>query len=404
MINNYSLGTLIRNERKKINLTVEQLADATNYSRSYLSRIENGQIVGEDIYYDLLKYFGIAYHFSNDCIDFEEMLNAIYSDIIHLRCTYEKLKNTLDLAESYKYSFLYSKVLILKLIFYVLYNQESSLERILFFNEIEELCPHLLPFEQQIIYDYLGYDSIRLNKNKANEHFEKAIALGNHGESTTILYYHLTIYNCSRGNLVQALFYGLRAHDRFSIELNHMRLYYSQLLVARIFSQNGDYAVAEKKFIKLLSSTIVSEFDKSILYFDLSINYYKCHNYSKAIETLIKNSNKNFDYYLLMILIYLSLDDIDNASSYITQCYKLELSEFQKNILSILQNKFTSELSSYEFESLLKQSFEEARKQSNYRITLFLLQEILDFYESNRMYKNANFYLKEIINDSYLSK
>ena len=72
------LGMIIRNKRKKLNITLEELSDLTGISAAELSYIENGKIKAHSSVF--------LYILSNALeLDYNEMLNYKYASYYRLK-------------------------------------------------------------------------------------------------------------------------------------------------------------------------------------------------------------------------------------------------------------------------------------------------------------------------------
>lgn len=388
------MGILIRNERKKRNLTVVQLSEETNYSRSYLSRIENGAEVDESVYINILNNFGIKHYTEVECENYSKLLSDIMLDLIYLRCSKDKLEKILLEIEPYKYSSIYAKYMILKLMYYVLFIESENKEKMKFIDEIDELSYLFSAQEQQVINDYLGYELINKDSNAAKEYFTTALTFGIHNYSTSILYYHIGILNYRQNNLCEALYFCMKAHDRFSLELNHIRLFYTQLHIANIFSISCNYDQANIIYERLLKSTIISDEDKTIIYSNMSWNYYKAGNFNEALSYSMLQSSKNYAYYFHMVMIYNALDDKEEICNLLKETKQLKLNELQTNIFNILETEFITHDKNIKYLSLLLNTYENARNSDEADILSILNNFIVTYYEENRQYKEANYYLR----------
>lgn len=397
LMKNYGIpmGILIRSERKKRNLTVVQLAEETNYSRSYLSRIENGAEVDESVYINILNYFGIKDYTGAECEEYSKLLSTCMLDLYYLRCDKNKLEEILFDIEPYKYSCIYAKFMIIKLMYYVLFIDSENKEKNKFITEISEISYLFSIQEQQIINDYLGYELINKDSEAANKYFDIALTFGIHNYSTSILYYHIGILKCIKNDLCDALYFCLKAHERFSLELNHIRLFYTQLHIANIFSISGNYIKASMLYERLVESTIIPVEDKTIVYSNMSWNYYKSGNFKEAIRYGKLQTNKNYAYYLHMILIYYALSDIEKVTCLLNETKHIILSDFQIKIFKILENEFILKNKTSMHLSLLIDTYEQAKIFDEVDVVSILNNFIVTYYEDKRQYKDANYYLKQ---------
>lgn len=72
------LGMIIRNKRKKLNITLEELSDLTGISAAELSYIENGKIKAPSSVF--------LYRLSNALeLDYNEMLNYKYASYYRIK-------------------------------------------------------------------------------------------------------------------------------------------------------------------------------------------------------------------------------------------------------------------------------------------------------------------------------
>lgn len=389
-----ALGLLIKRERIKNNLTTMQLAKKTNFSRSYLSRIENGTLVNDFVYEKILSALNVTYHNIEECLHYEKELDIAYLNFIFMNDNENEIRNLLIKLSEFKSSPLFIKFMIIQLIYYVSYPQNEIECRDNFFREIETLAYSFSPVDQQLIYDYLGYEYMYKDVKKAKYFFDKAIECGVFDESTSMLYYHLSIFEYRCNHLCLALTHCMKAHDRFSNDLNYKRLFYTQFHIANIYMLNMSYDASIKIYNKLLVSDAV--LDKSKVYANLSWALYKTGDYKNAYSTIQKCTKRFFSYYLNSTLINLSLNKTDEALSLINQFDKSSSNELYINILKIIQYRITKHYPD-NMENLLTSTYKLAWKSLDISIVTLLNSYLVEYYEEHRSYKEANYYLKELL-------
>ncbi|MEG2993658.1 MAG: helix-turn-helix transcriptional regulator [Bacilli bacterium] len=390
-----ALGTLIKSERIRNHLTAQQLAKKVNFSRSYISRIENGVLVDDSVYKKILSFFHIHYYTINECQEYKEKLEHTYSDFVYLKSNKERVSALLSSLTDYKYSPLFNKYMIIQLIYYIIYPEENIHERESFFEEILTLIHSFSPGDQQIIYDYLGFENINKNITKAKTYFDKAIAYGEYNDSTSMLYYHISIFEYCCNHFCLALTYSMKAFERFSIELNYKRIFYTNFHLANIYMLDKAFDKAISIYKKLIDNDAVE--DKSIIYSNLSWAYYSTKEYEKAIDAIIKCSHRKFSYYYNSILINTALKNTSASLSYVDEYLKKSNNNLEKQIILILKYKITSQYPN-DYEQQLITSYNQAKNSFDISIVSLLNSYLVDYYVLNREYKQANHYLTELLN------
>lgn len=381
-----SLGILIRRERKKRKITAEQLADRASISRSYISKIENGEDVDDFIYEKLFDCLNITYHSYEECSQLESKLSRIYLDILYLRTTKEEVSTVLQDLENYKYSFLFSRYMIISLMYFALFDKDESIEKTEFLVEIDKLSYLFTLEKQQIIFDYLGYAYMYKDLDKAGNYFKKAISLGVFSKSTSILYYHYGIYNYKINELCLALFYCMKSLDRLGLELNYKRMFYSQFHIANIFMLKGNYEESIDIYNSLMSSDM--DVDKSIVLSNLSWALYKSNQFSLAKETINKCVHKAFMYYFHSILIDIALNNTNDAMEKMQEFRSTSKSEHEKNIINILENRIMKKYDENYKDDLIH-VYRTSRKCNDIEVSSILNSFLVEYYKEKRAYKEV---------------
>ncbi|SJZ36682.1 helix-turn-helix domain-containing protein [Anaerorhabdus furcosa] len=390
-----ALGVLVKRERLKNNLTAQQLAKKVNFSRSYISRIENGVLVDDSIYKKIMAYFHLPYYGISECQAHENKLDYAYLDFIYIKDKKKNISELLFQLADYKYSPLFAKYMIIQLIYYVTYPEENQQEKETFLAEILSLVHSFSPNHQQIIYDYLGFDFMYSNVSKAKIYFDKAIACGVFNESTSMLYYHISVFQYRCNHLCLAFSFSTKAFNQFSTELNYKRLFYTKFHIANIFMLDQAYDKAIGMYKKLIDNDAVE--DKSIVFSNLSWAYYSIKEYDKAKLMISKCTHKRFSYYFNSILINAALKNTSDALSLINEFLKKSNNNIERQIIFILKCKITSQYSD-DFEQLLITSYKQAKNSFDITIVSLLNSYLVDYFILNREYKQANYYLRELFN------
>lgn len=386
---NNNLGIIIRKRRKELGLNTVQLAKKVNYSRSYISRVENGIIdVSDETFTVIFKALGITYKIDQDCREFERNIDKVLTMFLYLNIDRDFIDRVIMQSNDFNCTNAYSKFLIANLVYKVNFlSKEIETER--YIKQMDKTSELYNNKEKQIIYDYIGCYYLDYNYELAKKYFDRALEFGEYPYSTSILYYHLGMLNYKFGNYFDANEFCKKAFDKFSLELNYKRMFYTNLHIAIINSKSGNYEAAYVLFNEMILNPNLSEEQLELIYGNLCWLLIKKNEYDEALIYAQKSNINYLDYYFHLALIYYKLTRLDDA----TKIIEIGLSKFkdcfQEKQLIIISKIITKECNTNEYEDLLVKTFKQAKKSEDSESVKFIKDLLIEFYEAKHQYKEV---------------
>ncbi|MEG0367425.1 MAG: hypothetical protein RR585_11365, partial [Coprobacillus sp.] len=312
-------------------------------------------------------------------------------------CDNKYIKDVIEEGNDYMFSEIHSKFMIVNLVHYI--NMESNSKKTKqYVEEMEKLVPQYEMIDQQLIYDYLACYYMNIDNSKALKLFEKALKCGEFKRVSTMLYYHLGIFYLNTNNCCLSIFYNNKSIKLFANELNFKRLFYAKQHVAIAFMKNKDYDLAEELCKDLLGDITISENQTKEIYSNISWALINQEKYAEALEYALKCEANNSEYFYHLSIIYLKLNDINEANNIINkglQYYKKN--EYQSMRMNIMNKIVNKQNRNNEFLALLKNAEKIMGNWGSNEDLEFVYYLFVDFYEEKFMYKEALKYNKKLL-------
>lgn len=393
---------IIRIYREKQKLTLRQLSDITYFGFQTLSKYEielialsdeNFEVIAKAVNIDFSLIYYINQTLKNDLDHLYECIVYDYSDEI------DDIVKRIHKSEEYiPYSDLYHYYLVLMYSLDIINGKEDSL----FLNEINHHKDQIDSNLLQIFFDYYAIHTSRLGKlSEAIELINRALSLGKRSLISAMLNYHAGLLNSIQGNLKTSLAHNLEAEHLFIQEHNHIRLISVQTNIATIYARQKNLDQALEIYYRLLKEAIRSKNSdiEIVSRYNIAWCLKLMSRYSEsnrvieeieAISTLTINGN----YIKASNLIDLNKRSL--AQIIIDKCLNQNLDPLFKLKFELLNYENTFNLND-DYCAILKEFLNKTKLAYDYENTEFVLDKLIDYYESKFSYKIANFYLKEKI-------
>ncbi|RHN01287.1 helix-turn-helix domain-containing protein [Dielma fastidiosa] len=402
------LSYIIKSERKKQELSQDQLSALCNISKSYLSKIENADdFSNEYIIEILLNKLGI--HFIYDMDELSE-LDCLLDEFYYSQVYYNDNANdnylkVLSYKNDYINSILITKFLVYTYAWLVTHNQsvddiESKLENELF---------NYLPPSNELMQIYLDYKGVHQKNNSNFEEaiclFKKALKLGANKNSYAMICYHLATTLMMSSNYLEALHYNETALEYFIKEFNYKRQLFAQVYIAVIYSYCALYDKAEDIYQNLLLNPHCS--NDALLWNTIRSNsaWNMClqHKYNEALNILFPDGEKNellfAEEYFNVAWCYYRLNQYAPALKWIDRGLKVSFDVYQtkvklKTIQALIQNKDDIQAI---YHYLIKE-YHEIKDNLSQENKRFYLELLVEFCEKAYKYKEALHYYRLLVN------
>lgn len=393
-------------QREKKNLNISQLAYKTNYSRAYLSQIENGNVNGSEKLELAIKHIFSCLNLDYDKFkaennELEHKIDLLLECILlysneNREDLYEQLRNKEEIITSCSF---FPRYCLCKMVYNV------TLKKYALTDEMEEIKNILLDcsnmfntYDQAILFTYIGiYFRDNLDIQKSEKYLNKALCYGEINKIAGITYYQLSITQSVMNKLVPAYSNIEKANKRFYEEKNLKRYVFSYAQQAIILGKSKDYDQALKIFYELLSNYKLS--DKLI--YTININISQIHilmkNYKKAHEILNTLSIVNDNAIFMILQAYYHSGEKSNFNNYYMENKNLIKNISFQQQAQILWFKNNKKCTSNEYISILLNNLTFVKSYNDIDMELFVLKNLVEYYDSKNKYKTSNIYLKKII-------
>lgn len=393
---------IIRIYREKQKLTLRQLSDITFFGFQTLSKYEieliplsdeNFEVISNAINIDFSLVYYVNETLKNDLDHLYECIVYDYSDEI------DGLVKKIKKANEYiPYSDLHHYYLVLMFSLDIISGKEESL----YLSEVLHLKDHIDSNLIQIFYDYYAIHTSRQGKlTEAIEIINRALSLGKRSLISAMLNYHAGLLNSIQGNLKTSLEHNLEAEHLFIQEHNHIRLISVQTNIATIYARQKNLDQALEIYYRLLKEAIRSKNSdiEIVTRYNIAwclkiMNRYADSNRVideiEAISPLTINGN----YIKASNLIDLNKRPL--AQDIVDKCLTLNLDPLFKLKFELLNYENRNNLND-DYCTLLKEFLNQTKESYDYENTEFVLDKLIDYYESKFSYKIANYYLKDKI-------
>lgn len=383
------IGGYIKKKRKELNITQDVVSSGI-CSVSYLSKIENNQIVPKEFYVrEIMEKLEVEKEFFekdlNDSIYLDKMLKGIfYLDDELIESTY----NEIEIIEHNL------TINLCKLAYYVYFGKNDDNQYVMM---LENLVNNMNNFELKMYLLLASLYYISLDKLKISL---EVLILGNkleitndllnalYSEYTYLVKQRLLKKNCSSDDYERAQTVYSRYHNvKRSVILALWKSYY-------IATENPDAAL---KLLKMIKTSFLDSFSKDFYYLIKAQSQYKLNLYNESILCLNNIREESSFFYQKTILLY-EICLISNDS---------EMCDSIKEILKIYKpDKFQLKHKVY-YHYLLEQQKDNVKeyirdiaipfsiKINDYYGLEKYTNEIMDICISNSRYKEAVQYYKK---------
>lgn len=253
---------LIKKEREKQGLSMEQLACICKLSKSYLSKIiSSGNYTDEYMLKIIFKGLNIDFIFDDtELKKLDTLLNDFYYSLVfyNMEEAQKHFDNIIKNRHLFEHSVLILKYSLYLFAWYISNKGDRDIITKLDNTLNEELFTNIQinNQERQLYLDYKGvlFKDEHMYK-KAISMMEQAKELGRYPLSYGMVCYHLAVAYFMEDNLLDAMHNNQMAIDSFSAEFNYNRLLFSQIHLANIYSRNRQYLKTEDMYKSMLKNT-----------------------------------------------------------------------------------------------------------------------------------------------------
>lgn len=403
MVNRKQIGAYIKLKRLEKGCNSTRFAKMCNYSRPYLSQIENGKIeVSEEVYKNIFKYLDVDYE---KYIASNKEINNKINDLIRYilfnnrRCEllYEELHN---LKNEIKESNYYNRYLLCEFVYLVFSNKNQ--------NKIEEIAKiiksHITLYEDKDTQLFLIYYAIFIRSKKSISSSMKilfeALNIGEFSLQTGMCFYQLGISNEMAGKYLLAYRYYLKAEKSFSNEGNVKRYLYTKIDIANVLSRVGQVNEAISIYVNLLENHV---FDKDATEYILRNKAHfnmKLKNYQEALLLLKKINVKKDNARIMELKCYANLKLKEEFLKKYNR-YVLDVEDdLYKEEIELLYYEYKKLSDHYKYIELLKNHYENIVDRFDVELVIDNLNKLIKYYISVKKYKEVSYYLHKK-NDLY---
>lgn len=393
---------IIRIYREKQKLTLRQLSDITFFGFQTLSKYEieliplsdeNFEVIARAVNIDYSLVYYVNETLKNDLNHLYECIVYDYSDEIEGIVKRIKKSN-----EYIPYSDLHHYYLVLMFSLDIINGKEESP----FLNEILHMKDHFDSNMIQIFYDYYAIHTSRQGKlTDAIEIINRALSLGKRSLISAMLNYHAGLLNSIQGNLKTSLEHNLEAEHLFIQEHNHIRLISVQTNIATIYARQKNLDQALEIYYRLLKEAVRSKNSdiEIVTRYNIAwclkiMNRYVDSN--QVIDEIEKFAPLTINGSYIKASNLIDLNKKSLAQIIIDKCLNQNLDPLFKLKFELLNYENNNNLND-DYCTILKEFLNQTKVAYDYENTEFVLDKLIDYYESKFSYKIANHYLKEKI-------
>ena len=399
------LGKYIKLQRERRNLNISQLAYKCNFSRSYLSQIESGRVIPSeklnntiDAIFTCLNLNYQNYLEKGLCLqqDVDDLLHYIFYNLQEQRdALYSKMRNEEEDYKSYK---AFPRYCLSKFVYNVYMNNQTD-------SELDYLMKSLLDniniFEikdRSICYTFVGiYYRQKSNCDKSESFLLESLKFGEFKDITGITYYQLSITQSLKNSVAIALLNIQKSILRFKCDGNFKRIIYSQAQEAIILGRCGELERAEKVLKEILNNYQLNENFKKTLLINLAQSNISLKKYEEALHILDEINIVNDNVIFMRLYVYYELSNKKDFNEY----YESNINNIKtilfKQQTKILHMKINNEKQNEEYLHLLLETHSNDNLKYDVDLRVFVLDELIEYYEEIGKYKLSNKYLKEKI-------
>ncbi len=393
-------AALIRKRRKELNWKQESLVNNLPISLSYYSEIERGfRCVPEDILLlinDKLSLPNLNDEwYSKENTYFNELKQSIYyCNHAKTRLIFEDILANKDTIAN---SLLFMEFELIKLIYNVTYSNPVDSKTLNMLKEYE----YCFSLENKYIYIlYLGIYSKNIHKpDSAMKYFQDLLDLPYRIRYfSEILFYHTSISLIQMGHLTLAQSLNKDAQNLFISEHNLIRLAYTMMHDAIIYTLENHFEKSENIYDHLLSEShnLNSRLINTILC-NAGINSIKAQHYQKAIDYYKKlkpDWQQIPEIFYGISLALLQMEDNEGLDHFIEYSKGFPKNKFIDDVISIIDLQRKPECNR-ELEAKLKACEKYLQHQGDAEGLIFVYEQLIQYYETRSIVKQVK-YLKKL--------
>lgn len=396
--NDFNLTKLIINQRKHLKLSLRELSQLTLYSYQTLSKYETGIIelnktnrvvLFEKLHINAEEVDYMTYDFKNDLDQLFEAL--VYDEQDMINSLFSKLKIASNYLDYTKYK---EEFITLQLIVSILNNDSLTIE------QIDDSKYNSFKINlQQWIYDYLSIYYLKNNNLiKAVSMIDKALSLGFNESNSGLVYYHAGIIYSVYGQLLKAKQYLETAETHFIKQRNNNRLINLQIQLTTIESKLGQINKARSSYLRLLKDIekMKDQYLINVVLHNLSWLEYRQGNVQLSLDYLDR----------LEMTQTLDENDLITKMLCLTQLEKFKESDSIYKSITFNDSMYAlySEIihleNSHKIDKIYEQKCTElyyiVKDKRDFENVEIVINKLLNYYENNRLYKNAYELSKEL--------
>lgn len=281
-------GMIIKFNRKKKGLVLEELSDMSNISVAHINKIENRTENGNfNTFQDLMRVLEVEYN-ETPCFELFEKLNLVYRKILLM--DYENAKSVFESlsAESYTNSNVIAFYLVLKFVLSV-HAKESDhvIKKKYQFLKKYESSMHV--FEKQLLNHYWG-----LHKSSQKKH-EEALIFIERAQEVSVDVSENALIQCHKSLILSRLGYHFEAIDSlklaiesFDVSKNIRRSLYASIQLCSEYGIIGQHQYAIDGFRCIIDHCDQTIFEDIInfAYINLIWTYGKTSDWNSLKKTV----------------------------------------------------------------------------------------------------------------------
>lgn len=399
------IGFIIRYERKKKKLKLEDFSNIIGVSKQHLSEIENGRKnLNKHTIDKIFDALDIAFNWE---IDEQNELPNLFNDYIHtyVGVDQKKRKEQSQLIiqnEKWKYSFYYPIVLLTEFSSLVLEDSKGNID------EVMEKCEKIFSLfdnEQQAIYYYfkglhehIDHDNFQLGE----EYYQKSIQCNPFGEICGMAYYQMCIICYCDFRLLNSLDSLKKAKNILEKNHDYRRVVGCEIAQGQIYGTSNLFSSMEKQYLKALklSNDFCFEEQNNMIYFNLTYGLTIAKQYEKAIhygEQYLSAKYRTGDFCAMLAWCHYQLHQLKDCQYYLSLLEKNNdsICEDSKVYVDGLRYLLKGNYTAY-YNKLVKY-YNKVKDCSGKLNAVMALKHIIDYCEKNEMYEEGFKYQKELI-------
>lgn len=320
--------------RCKQNISLEKLGKSVAFSKGHMSKIENYKVILDNEYLKTLSIsLGFDYYFGDELLHYTKLLDEFYTSIVFYRIKdaqqlYSEIEDhnniylNSDLVIKYTlYSFLWHTTISAKVDMISKFKDKLGV----FISEYQVLSNS----EMQIYHDCIGCNLMdNRNYTDAINQFTKALGMGIHKYSYSMVCYHLGKALDLNNNFIDAKYYESIALRLFMEEININRQLFTQVHIATIYGKTRNYEISENMYNDIINKCIDINNENfiDIVLTNLSWLLIKQKKYNQSLKTILSKKDANIldvDNFHLIICYYY-LKNFEKAQHIIDVCKYLQ--------------------------------------------------------------------------------